>query len=76
MKKGTKKAVTELVPADKLIIGQEYYFDNKKIEYGVFINEDKELDTVYFKPIISRDYYVNLRGYVPFWRSTEKFIKK
>lgn len=76
MRKGTKKVVNELVPADKLIVGQEYYFDNKKKEYGIFIDENKESDTVYFKPVISVKYYVDLRGYVPFWRSTEKFIKK
>lgn len=42
----------------KYIIGQEYYFDTFKQDYGVFVGEEQEDGETYykFKPIVNSKY--------------------
>lgn len=74
-KKTKKPALANKVKTQDLIIGQEYYFDNTKREFGIFIYSDKEFDICSFKPIKIESYLVDYKGNVSF-EYDDTFIEK
>jgi len=64
------------VKRENLIIGNRYYFDDRKHYYGMFVSRSKENNETVFKPIFNKEYYLDERGMVVFDYNGDGFYPK
>jgi hypothetical protein len=69
------KSLTE-IPRSELIVGEKYYFDDRRKPYGVFESRSEEKDETVFKPVSIHDYALDTDGKIRFEFEGDGFLPK